>query len=352
MQLENGINKRDLKQSEISEALDLEEGTFDNHFKRFMDLYGFEQADFKEGNVHIFKKEWNGLFYVLMKCLKWNPTFDRRKRDLSENLDAITLYNDELLSEVDESLSREWKLKIMSHPVYLATTAELMMLGKVQDKLADWMSIVGVMPIRVRTAMWQVMNDSIDVWIQSLCVSVAELSELDEILRKDELLAEDVRTTQLGRLDLLLVDYLRNEIRTVRERESLEEIHTLNELLRESDHPLVRELVDKLFERIVAPVLDAEENKKDEVLKKLLQTANNLASGWKQIDDSLNDFLKLVADMPGDDKKREQLLKAIAFVQDIRATNIGPLGELSTMAEKLFNYALSFNALGPETPNA
>lgn len=95
---EFGINQRNLTQAEMIDALEWDDGKFSNRFARFCSLYNFSETDFKENGTFIFRKEWNGIFFVLMQCLTEHPMFDRRKPSIIDNLGAIITYNDALLS--------------------------------------------------------------------------------------------------------------------------------------------------------------------------------------------------------------------------------------------------------------
>ena len=344
MQPIDAINNQDLTQAEIMEALDWDEKTFKNRFERFCSLYDFSPEEFKQKGKYKFLKEWNGLFFVLMKCLPNHPLFDRRKPKMADNLEVIITHDDELLADVDEFLPREMRLRIMSHPLYLGTTAELLMIERLHKKLADWMATVAAMPVRVRTFMWYAMNSSIDQWAQKLCIAVAEVERQAEIAQGDEILSQDADTLQLGRLDLLLADYLRKQLELKNNRLPMIR-NMLDEYSRDRDPKFMQAIVDALFEKQVVPLLEDMDKNREVIVKRFVRNTNELTNAWKTIDVVLDECTSLMESTEMDEEKRERLSAAISFIKRSRLDGNKFENDFMSTAEKFLQLAISNSTL-------
>lgn len=322
---EQGIINRDLTRNELIEELGWSDETFKFRFAKFLLRYDFKEADFKEKGRYLFRKEWNEILYVLLNSIHEHPLYEEGSTEESSPLDKMVHYYRQLLAEIEDCLPREIRMDLMSHPIYLNTQIEFNMMEKLQRKLASWMSLITSMPPRVRIMMWNSMNESIDTWTKSICVAHVKDQEIKELVEKDTYLSHGEAEIQLEHLDVLLAHRLRKVIRAMKSNQQEQKIQAMEEL----DMAYVNmrrlngdvddtEIVNQLFEELVAPILNQEDKKREGVLQRLLKDTQDLVDRWRDMEHVLSeipDEIKQLADLK--QNGIPELLQSISYITEV-----------------------------------
>lgn len=234
-----------------------------------LDLDVFKMSDesqrdyIKEDHKFRFKKEWNDLAAVLFSMYDKNPY--NKKANSNENsasIDQIIKYYEDCIQLVETKLPDFHRKYIQLHNVYQATLMEITHLGMVQEKLQLLFSVLGKIPVELRSILWIELIKTIDnLTVEAYHTLFVEKEKLE--LNKGPYNKQLYGDLKHNSIDYLVAEMLDNEMSQdhLDDRQNLIDNYNkarkqLDDYFEEQDPPEVRNAVNKF----------AEENNIDEII--------------------------------------------------------------------------------------
>ncbi|WP_379156115.1 hypothetical protein [Paenibacillus sp. sgz5001063] len=167
-------NKEHYGNADLKELLsDLGWGSssFDNRFKRFCEVYGFEDQDYNmfkkdpedQLSEYEFSWEWYPLFRAILKSLPEHPFFRENRQINNINVEDIGSYYTSLFNEI-EKMPNHLKYEIMSHPLYQNALKESYAANHLSNKIAESIAAIELITKQERADIMIQIYQQLDEW--------------------------------------------------------------------------------------------------------------------------------------------------------------------------------------------